>query len=285
MHSTLISAQQLHAHMGDPQWVIIDCRFDLTMPDAGQHAYAVAHIPGAVYAHLNRDLSAPVSSSSGRHPLPAPHTFARQMAEWGIANDSQVVVYDADSGAYAARLWWMSRWLGHDAVAVLDGGFKAWQAAQLPVSCATPSRSRTDFVAHPRPETAVGATEVARRSMDADWRVIDARAPERFAGEIEPIDSIAGHVPGARNHPFSRNLNGDSTFRSRDALRSLFAPVLQQTPASQLIAMCGSGVTACHTLLALEHAGFTGAKLYPGSWSEWIRDSSRPIATGHTDND
>ncbi len=284
MHSILINARQLHAHLNDPKWVVIDCRFDLALPDAGQQAYANAHIPGAVYAHLNRDLSAPVTSASGRHPLPAAYTFAQRVAEWGVANNSQVVAYDADAGAYAARLWWMLRWLGHDAVAVLDGGFKTWQAAQLPVSSAVSPRPRGSFIAHPRPDMAVDAAEVARRTIDSSGCVIDARAPERFAGEIEPLDTVAGHIPGARNHPFSRNLNTDATFRTPDELRSLLTPVLQQTPPSQLIAMCGSGVTACHNLLAFEHAGFTGAKLYPGSWSEWIRDPSRPIATGHTTN-
>jgi thiosulfate/3-mercaptopyruvate sulfurtransferase len=280
MYQTLIDADALQQHLSDIDWVVVDCRFDLTHPDAGSAAYATSHIPGARYAHLNFQLSAPVTDHTGRHPLPAPATFIHQLQEWGIGNRTQVVAYDADNGVYAARLWWMLRWLGHDAVAVLDGGFKAWQAAQAPVTNEIPAPTPATFIARIHDEFVVDAAVVARRSIDTSWRVFDARAAERFAGEIEPIDTVAGHVPGAVNAPFTANLKGDATFRPAIELQSTWNARLQGVTPEHVIAMCGSGVTACHNILAMHVAGMEGARLYPGSWSEWIRDPQRPIAKG-----
>ncbi len=280
MYQTLIEARALQQHLSDTDWVIVDCRFDLANPDAGAVAYAISHIPGARYAHLNSQLSSPVTAQTGRHPLPDPTTFTRQLENWGIGNRTQVVACDADNSAHAARLWWMLRWLGHDAVAVLDGGFKAWQAAQLPVTNEVPTPTRASFTPHIREEFVVDAATVANRSTDASWRIFDARAAERFAGEVEPIDSVAGHVPGAVNAPFATNLKADATFRPAAELKSAWNTRLQGIAPEHAIAMCGSGVTACHNILAMHLAGMEGARLYPGSWSEWIRDPRRPIAKG-----
>jgi thiosulfate/3-mercaptopyruvate sulfurtransferase len=282
MHTTLVDVTTLAAHLHDPNWLVVDCRFDLANPQAGETAFAQSRIPGALYAHLDRDLAAPITATTGRHPLPDPQDFARTLGRWGVTANTQVIAYDADNGMYAARLWWMLRWLGHDAAAVLDGGFKAWLAAGLQTSTQTATRTPAQFVARVDRSMWVDASEVARAANDASWRVLDARAPERYQGIVEPIDARAGHVPGARNHPFARNLVSDGRFASPAELRSQLDASRDGVPAEQTIAMCGSGVTACHLLLALEVAGQRGAKLYPGSWSEWIRDPSRPIATNET---
>lgn len=286
MYSTLISASELHSQLTQKSvswaasWVIVDCRFDLARPDAGRTAYRAGHIHGAVYAHLEEDLSAPKTAQSGRHPLPDPAQLATKLGAWGIDRHSQVIAYDADNGAHAARLWWLLRWLGHEAVAVLDGGFKCWQAAGYPVDQASPRLIGRLFQAQLRSNFFVGAEEVAQRVTQPDWRVLDARAPERYAGTVEPIDPIAGHIPGAHNYPFARNLSADARFLPAADLRTRFEQALGEVNSHHAIAMCGSGVTACHNLLAMEVAGLSGARLYAGSWSEWIRDPNRPIATG-----
>jgi thiosulfate/3-mercaptopyruvate sulfurtransferase len=282
MHTTLVDVATLAAHLHDPNWLIVDCRFDLTKPDAGELAFGEAHIPGAVYAHLDRDLAAPITATTGRHPLPDPQDFARTLGRWGLKSMTQVIAYDADNGMYASRLWWMLRWLGHNGVAVLNGGFKAWLAAGMQTSKETVAPTPSQFVAQVNRSMWVDASEVARASNDASWRVLDARAPERYRGIVEPIDSVAGHIPGARNHPFVKSLASDGRFASETELRKQFEASQDDIPAERTIAMCGSGVTACHLLLALEVAGQPGAKLYPGSWSEWIRDPSRPIAKNET---
>jgi thiosulfate/3-mercaptopyruvate sulfurtransferase len=277
MHTTLVSVATLATHIDDPQWLIVDCRFDLANPTAGENAFAQSHIAGAIYAHLDRDLSAPIAAATGRHPLPDPHTFAARLSAWGVGANTQVVAYDDDVGMYASRLWWMLRWLGHAAVAVLDGGFKAWTAAGMRVSATpTPPRTQQTFIARPTRAAWVDASEVAARARDPAWRVLDARAPERFRGAVEPIDAVAGHVPGARNHPFLWNVAG-GRFAAVDELRARLDASQAGVPDAQTIAMCGSGVTACHLLLAMQVAGKSGARLYPGSWSEWIRDPTRPI--------
>lgn len=278
MYSTVISSTDLAAHLADSNWLIVDCRFDLAQPDAGEIAYLAGHIPNAVYAHLDRDLAAPITPATGRHPLPAPQQFAETLSAWGINNDTQVVAYDADTGMYAARLWWMLRWVGHCKVAVLDGGLKSWLAAGLSVTREIPRRTPTHFEARADRSAWLDAAEVAERVQRNDWRLLDARAPERFAGEVEPIDPVAGHVPGAGNHPFALNLAPDGRFLSAPELQARFGKSQAGVADDRTIAMCGSGVTACHLLLALEIAGKPGAKLYAGSWSEWIRDASRPIA-------
>lgn len=274
---TLISAADLAPHLADPDWLVVDCRFELGNPDTGERAYAAGHIPHAIYAHLDRDLAAPVTQTTGRHPLPQPETFAVTLARWGMTPATQVVAYDADNAAYAARLWWLLRWVGHEAVAVLDGGFKAWTAAGLPTTTEVSRRRAGHFVARPNRDMWYDAREVAERVQRADWRLLDARAPERFAGSVEPIDPVAGHVPGARNHPFATNFGSDGRFASAHELRNRFEQSQAGVTDDHTIVMCGSGVTACNLLLAMEHAGKRGARLYAGSWSEWLRDPARGV--------
>lgn len=280
MFTTLISPSDLAAHLSEGTWLSVDCRFDLTNPSAGETAYRTSHIPHAIYAHLDRDLAAPLTPSTGRHPLPSPQQFAATLSAWGVAKDTQVIAYDADNGMYAARLWWMLRWVGHQKVAVLDGGFKAWIAAGLPVTNEIPRRAPSHFEAQADRSVWLDAAEVADRVQHNDWRLLDARAPERFAGDVEPLDPVAGHIPGARNHPFALNLGPEGRFLSAHELRARFAQSQSGVADDHTIAMCGSGVTACHLLLALAIAGKPGAKLYAGSWSEWIRDPARPVAKG-----
>jgi thiosulfate/3-mercaptopyruvate sulfurtransferase len=279
---TLIQAEALAERLRDSRLRIFDCRFDLARPESGRERYLDEHLPGAVYADLNRDLSAPATATSGRHPLPAPTTFEARLRAWGVNAGSFVVAYDDGNGAYAARLWWMLRWLGHDEVRVLDGGMRRWLALGLPLDEAVPVPASGDFVARLRPELTADAATVLVAARDATSRVIDVRAPERYRGEVEPIDAVAGHVPGARNHPFTASLDAQGRFLPPDELRRQLSASLDGVPAHRTIAMCGSGVTACHLLLALEHAGLSGARLYPGSWSEWSSDPARPIRTGES---
>lgn len=277
---TMIQAEEIAGRLEDRVVRVFDCRFDLARPDAGREAYAAGHIPGAAYADLNLDLSAPPTPRSGRHPLPAPAAFEERLRAFGVNRDSVVVAYDAGNGMYASRLWWMLRWLGHDAVFVLDGGLRRWIALGLPVDTSVPERDPGDFSASPRPDMQVDAAGVLARLADPSTLLLDARAPERYRGEVEPIDAVAGHVPGAVNHPFTTSIGEDGRLLPADELRVAFTRRLGDVPADRAIAMCGSGVTACHLLLAMEHAGLPGARLYPGSWSEWSRDPSRPVARG-----
>jgi len=284
MYTTLISTQDLNARRN--AFVIVDCRFELAQiarPEAGRQAYAISHIPGAFYAHLDQDLAGPIVPTSGRHPLPDPEQLAAIFRRWGISADSQVIAYDGDNGMFASRLWWLLRWLGHRAVAVLDGGFNAWQKANLPVSVETPATRSGKFVARPQNDMVVSTEAVMQLVKRSDWRLLDARAPERFRGDVEPIDPVAGHIPGARNHPFARNMDGAGLLLAPQALKTNLSAALDGVASDHSIMMCGSGVTACHNLLALEVAGLTGAKLYAGSWSEWIRDTARPIVKGNAD--
>jgi thiosulfate/3-mercaptopyruvate sulfurtransferase len=275
---TLIGVDSLQKLLGEPRLAVVDCRFDLMNPGAGRQAYLRAHIPDARYADLNRDLSAPIGPGTGRHPLPAPETFAAWLGAAGIDNGAQVIAYDDANGSIAARLWWMLRWVGHDAVAVLDGGFKAWAArggAQQPGPADFPGKKFTPRVAA---DTVLSTAEVERALQGPAALLVDARAPERYAGTVEPIDPVAGHIPGAVNHPFTASLDADGYFLPGDEIKRRWQERLSGRQPRQLIAMCGSGVTACHNLLSLEVAGLTGAKLYAGSWSEWIRDPQRPVA-------
>ena len=285
MFTTLISAAELQRHLHDADLLIVDCRFELSInkasSEAGRIAYKHSHIPGAVYAHLNEDLSGPIGVHTGRHPLPDPQQLMKTFSRWGITESKQVIAYDADNGAMAAaRLWWLLRWLGHHRVAVLDGGFKHWQAAGYPVSCAIFTPQPAEFRGMPHASMVADADEVALRASQPDWRVLDARSPERYAGKVEPIDAVAGHVPGAVNFPMTLNVQADGRWQPAATLRTQFVATLGDVNGTHTIAMCGSGVTACHNLLALETAGIHGAKLYAGSWSEWISDPSRPVATG-----
>ena len=316
MYTTLIQVTELDALMKSAAPVVVlDCRHELSRPEWGDHAYAEGHIPTALQAHLDRDLSSPITADSGRHPLPDVTKFAQTLSRWGIDNTVQVVAYDQGNGVYAARAWWLLRWMGHTGVAVLDGGFAAWQEAGLPMGrepgghdsgsgdadrrdpgVTTPRR----FVPHIENRAALSTAEVQQALARGDVALIDARGADRFAGENETIDPVAGHVPGASNRPFSKNVDSRGRFLPAEELRRQWTAALAsgdaatrdsagsgsassdsvRRDASQVVAMCGSGVSACHNLLALEIAGLSGARLYPGSWSEWIRDPRRPIARG-----
>lgn len=279
--TTLIDGATLAAHLDDPAWAIVDCRFTLDQPARGRQAYLQAHIPGAVYAHLDEDLSGPiVPGRTGRHPLPSVEDAARTFGEWGIDEQTQVIAYDDAGGAFAARLWWLLRWLGHDAVAVLDGGWPRWLAEGRPTRSGVEQRAPRRFVPRPRPALVVSAEELLRQLHNAHVPIIDARAPERYRGEVEPIDAVAGHIPGARNAPYSANLAPDGRFLPPAQLAEHWRAVLGTAPAEQAILYCGSGVTAAHNALALAHAGLGMPRLYAGSWSEWITDATRPVERG-----
>ncbi len=283
IYGTLIDAASLAKLTDSPGLAVIDCRFDLASPNAGRQDYLSAHIPGARYADLNRDLSGAVAAHTGRHPLPEPLRLAQLLGKLGIGDDTQVIAYDAGNGAFAARLWWLARWIGHRQVAVLDGGFAAWTALGFATQSGdapeTPCAERA-LTVRVAADAWLTSDEVLAALEKRAGLLVDARAPERFEGKVEPLDAVAGHVPSAVNFPFSRNLSEDGRFLATAELRSLWLRFLGGRSASELVAMCGSGVTACHNLLALEAAGLPGGKLYAGSWSEWIRDPARPVATG-----
>ena len=282
MYTTLISAADLAQNINNPNWVVLDCRHDLMNLAAGREGYVIGHLPHAQFADLEGELSGPKRGEDGafrgRHPLPEREAFLAALRRWGVNPDSQVVAYDAHGGMFAARLWWMLRWVGHPAVAVLDGGMAAWQAASLPLTTVAQTRpqgSITDRV--PLVQTA-SADEVLANIGGGSRTVIDARAPDRFRGENETMDPVGGHIPGAKNRFFKDNLAADGRFKDAAELRAAFAPLA--VDPSEVIMQCGSGVTACHNLLAMEVAGLPGAALYPGSWSEWCSDAARPVATG-----
>jgi thiosulfate/3-mercaptopyruvate sulfurtransferase len=278
MYKTLVDCHTLALHLHDPDWVVMDCRFVLSKPEAGREAYSAGHIPGARYAHLNDDLSAPVTVVTGRHPLPDPAKLSVTLGAWGITTGKQVVCYDDSFGAMGSRLWWLLRWLGHDTVALLDGGLPRWQREGHAMSKDLPVIQPANFVLKVRHDMVVDAAHVARAVKDQNWLVMDARAEERFNGEMEQLDPVAGHIPGAVNLPFEDNLHVSGRYSSPDELRELYQGQMAQVKPDHVIQMCGSGVTACHNILAMEHAGLGGAKLYAGSWSEWIRDPARPVA-------
>jgi thiosulfate/3-mercaptopyruvate sulfurtransferase len=289
-HATLVSTEQLASHFAtsaaasaakdDPTWVIVDCRYDLTDESWGEKQYHAAHIPGAVYASLGRDLAGPTDGRKGRHPLPGHDTMAATFGRFGVRPGVQVVAYDQDTGMYASRLWWMLRYMGHDAVAVLDGGFAKWTREGRPTRSGTETREAAVFTGKPRPAMRLSANQVWAKLGDPSMTLIDARSPVRYEGKEEPLDRVAGHIPGARNHFFQWNLGPEGTFLSPDALRAKFTTLLGATPPEQVALYCGSGVTACHNLLAMERAGLTGMKLFPGSWSEWSADPDKPVETG-----
>ena len=278
--TTLIDANTLSEQLSRDDLTLLDCRFDLANVTWGETEYARAHLPGALYLHLDRDLSSPISERSGRHPLPDPLRFAARLAELGVTPDSQIVAYDQGNAAYGARLWWLARWIGLRNVAVLDGGIAAWRASALPLETAVRTPQPRTLTASLATDAWVSSETVDELRQRPGNLLIDARGAERFAGRNETLDPVAGQVPGARNRPFLDNLGADGRFLPAEVLRQRFATILGSLAPSSVIAMCGSGVTACHNLLALEHAGFSGARLYAGSWSEWIRDPRRPIATG-----
>jgi len=281
-YSTLVSSATLQQNLDNPGWVIVDCRFSLADSQAGSTAYRHGHIPNARYADLNKDLSAEITSQTGRHPLPDFRLLAKKLGNWGIGNNTQVVVYDDMGGAMAGRLWWLLRCLGHEKVAVLDGGIKHWQKQGLALTTALPRIKPTVFRPYLNTESWLDAVQVENRLAQKSICLIDARTPERFRGEQEPIDPVAGHIPGALNRPLQLNLDSRGLFLSAEQLRGQFKKLIGARAPEQVVHNCGSGVTACHNLLAMEHAGLTGSKLYAGSWSEWIRNKNRAVAKGST---
>jgi len=274
----LISAAALAGLISRPGLLVVDCRFELTDTSRGRADYLAGHIPGAVYAHLDEQLSAPRTSSTGRHPLPSPDGFARTLGEWGWTPDTLVVAYDNGTGSTASRLWWMLRAIGHTKVQVLDGGLTAWRATGHPVETRLPSIQPTRVDVLPFKGVVDSESIVTGVAQNA-ITLIDARAADRFAGQNETLDPVAGHVPGSVNHPFSRNLGSDGHFLGAAELRDRWQPILAAAAGKPLVAMCGSGVTACHNLLALDLIGRTG-QLYAGSYSEWITNPARPVVTG-----
>lgn len=282
-YTTLISAENLAERLSSaPGSVLVfDCSFDLANPAAGEQAYAAGHIPGAHYLHLDRDLSGAKTGKNGRHPLPTRDALVETLAKHGLKQNQQVVAYDAQGSAYAARLWWLLRWLGHDSVAVLDGGVQAWQAAGQPLdTAAAPAGARGDFKAGAPLAVTADAQHVLANLKQGEQLVVDARSPDRYRGENETIDPVAGHIPGAHNRFFKDNLTADGRFKSAHTLRDEFNAVIGQKSPEHVVLQCGSGITACHNALAMEVAGLHGAALYAGSWSEWCADPARPVATG-----
>jgi thiosulfate/3-mercaptopyruvate sulfurtransferase len=277
-YRTLVDVDTLARHLNDPDWVIFDCRFDLGDTDKGRQAYDDGHVPRAIYAHLDHDLSGPITPATGRHPLPDPDRLSRWFEAQGVGPGKQVVAYDDTGGNMAVRVWWLLRWLGHQAVAVLDGGWPHWKKAGKAIDTVLPRPSPAPFTGTPDAAMLLTTEAIAEDLGTGRWLLIDARTEERFRGEQEPIDPVAGHVPGAVNLPLHDNLGADGRFLPAAELRRRFTAVLGGRAPATAACMCGSGVTACHHLLAMEIAGLHGARLYAGSWSEWIRDPARPVA-------
>ncbi|MBT8102235.1 MAG: sulfurtransferase [Gammaproteobacteria bacterium] len=279
--SNLVSADELQMHLDDPSYRIVDCRFELADPGAGRRMYLESHIPGAVYADLDEDLASPISPDSGRHPLPDADAFAITLGGLGIGNTTNVIVYDAANGGLAARAWWLLRWLGHRQVQLLDGGFSQWIATGRPVAVGDEIPAVACFIARPRHDCVLTTAELSS-NLDAipQLRLIDARDAARFRGDVEPIDPVAGHIPGSTNLPFPVSLNSDGTWKPKADLEALWGAVLGEDRQATWAVMCGSGVTACHLALSAAEAGYREPRLYVGSWSEWIRDPERPIGLG-----
>jgi len=279
MHTTLISTSELGAHLTDPGFVVIDVRHDLSNLEWGEAEYRRGHIPGARFAGLERDLSAPKTGANGRHPLPTPEASAEFFGRLGIDATKQVVAYDQGSTMYAARCWWMLRWLGHAAVAVLDGGMAAWTREGRAVTAEVPVVAPARFTVRDV-ESTVDVNAVAGSLEARSLFLVDARGRERFRGDNEPLDPVAGHIPGAVNRPYTQNFKTDGTYRAASELRAEFRELLGAHPNSEVVHYCGSGVSACHNVLAMEYAGLGRTRLYPGSWSEWCADRRRPMAQG-----
>ena len=277
-YTTLISTPDLAEHLRDPQLVIFDCRHDLMKPGAGARTFAEAHIPGARFADTDLDLAGPKNGKNGRHPLPDAQAFMQWLGRNGVDSTKQVIAYDNVGSSSAARLWWMLRWVGHERVAVLDGGWEGWGKAGQPVTAGPTTAAPGRFSGAPRNNTWVGVADVVRSLGTSEMLLIDARAPERFKGLTEPIDPVAGHIPGARNRLYKDNLLPDGRFKAADQLRQEFSVLLAGTGTERIVHQCGSGVSACHNLLAMEVAGLRCSRLDPGSWSEWVADPSRPVA-------
>lgn len=280
MSALLVTTHELSSRLGDSNTVICDCRHDLIDLERGRRAYAEGHISGAHFLHLDDDLSGKKTGKNGRHPLPDVDTFTKKMGSIGIDGGTHVIAYDDAGGPYAARLWWLLRWLGHDRVAVLDGGINKWLAEGRAIDPVPPIAIAKTFIPKQREGMTVDTDFVMANLKQPTAVVVDARAPERYRGETEPIDPVAGHIPGALNRVFKNNLNADGTFKTTATLKQEFNDLLGGKSPGQVINQCGSGVTACHNLFAMEIAGLGGSKLYPGSWSEWCADPARAVATG-----
>lgn len=273
---TLITAKELYENLHHPEWVIVDCRFSLTDLQLGGNLYRKGHLPNARYAHINTDLSSQITDFTGRHPLPDIRMLTEKLGAWGISNQTQVVVYDDMNGAMAGRLWWLLRWLGHEKVAVLNGGVQHWQK-QYSLTTTLPKIERTTFRSYLNDSLRLDAPQVENALAKKSICLIDARASERYLGKIEPMDSVAGHIPYALNRPFQMNLDKDGLFLSAEELRAGFNRLIGETKSENVVHYCGSGVTACHNVLAMEHANLNGSKLYAGSWSDWIRNKNRNV--------
>ena len=281
MHTTLISTDEVARELADPALVLVDCRHNLSDVEAGERAYLASHLPGARFMHMDRDLSGERTGTNGRHPLPDVAALSAGLSRIGIDASKQVVAYDQNSGMWASRLWWLLHWLGHEAAAVLDGGIDKWIAEGRPTTADMPRVKPARFVAMtPRPVASSAEILQHLRDQAAALTIVDARAPERFRGDIEPLDPVAGHIPGAINRPYGANLTPRGTFKPAELLRSEFEAQLGAAPLSSVVHQCGSGVTACHNLLAMAVAGLPGSRLYPGSWSEWVSDPTHPVARG-----
>jgi thiosulfate/3-mercaptopyruvate sulfurtransferase len=280
MFTTLIDPASLAPHLDDPEWIVVDCRFDLIDPQRGEGQYLDAHVPGARYAHLDRDLSGSTDGTNGRHPLPSPEQMRQRFSRLGVTAGRQVVAYDADTGIYAARLWWMLRYMGHEPVAVLEGGFRRWVDDGRPIRSGHEAAVPATFVGEPREASRARVADVERALHDPAQQLVDARNSDRYRGVGETLDKVGGHIPGAVNFFWQRNLTSANVFKPAAELRAAWEEVLAGRDPGCVVMYCGSGVTACANLLAMEHAGLRGARLYVGSWSEWSRDPKRPVATG-----
>ena len=281
MSDSIISPQRVLKHLTDPEWIIFDARFSLADPTLGETAYLAGHIPGAIYAHLDRDLSRPVEPGiTGRHPLPHKSDWEKTLRQWGTRQSSQIVIYDDQIGSIASRLWWMLKWSGISGVAVMDGGWVAWQETGYPVDALIPVRHPSEYEPDYREEWIVSADDVNKWRQDPQHVVVDSREAVRYRGESEPIDPVAGHIPGAVNFPFADNVSKSKHWKSPHLLRDRFKSLPPDVSAENIAFYCGSGVTACHNILAYHQAGLGMPALYTGSWSHWITDPDRPVATG-----
>ena len=275
---TIISAENLIKSLQDENTLVFDCRCDIKDTTYGIQAYTEGHIPGSIYVNVDTDLASEKTPSSGRHPLPDVHALSEKLSQWGLSSEKQAVIYDDASGAFAGRMWWILKWLGHKKVAVLDGGLGSYMSTGGKLTTDETIFEKNIFTPNIQSEMVVEITDVEEAQYKMNKLIIDARSKERYLGIKDLVDPIAGHVPGAISHPLSLNLNKDGKFRSPEDLKLAFDKIIADTTSENVISMCGSGITACHNILAMEIAGIKGIKLYVGSWSEWITDKSRPIA-------
>jgi len=279
MHTSLITPKIVNKNIDNPNWRFIDCRFALSDPEKKQVEFALSHIPGSIYAHVNRDLSGShIPGETGRHPLPEKQKLIKLFSNWGIDHSVQVVIFDDSGGAYAVRLWWLLRWLGHDVTAVMDGGWPRWIREGRPVTATVTVKESKKFKATLREKWSIKAENIIVELDNSEVRILDARNSDRFKGTNETIDIVSGHIPGAVSAPFIENLDADGNWKSKSELRQRFENLLSGSPAKQAVSYCGSGITACHNIFAMYHSGLGDSRLYSGSWSDWITDPRRPVA-------